>query len=262
MKGKKLLILLASIAVVIVFIVIMIAVFSVKSVNLVYHNFDGSNAAIPNDALPADDILSMCKGKSVVFLSKSKLLSQINQAHPQWHAFAVIKNFPNALEIHLVRPQAIIQLDVGGDMLYLDSFGFVTAAPAEGAVIDITSAFDNRDAAVKTPGQKFEFVLAENNQRLECIINAVLATWQCKVDVADLSQILGKENVFTYNADGDLLIHPSLGGTIRIVSPETDLADRLIKAYGVYYNTTLNLQSDEWTITVHKNGRITTSSAK
>ena len=43
-------------------------------------------------------------------------------------------------------------------------------------------------------------------------------------------------------------------------SPETDLSERLIKAYGVYYNGTLNVQEDSYTVTVYKNGTVTTSS--
>ena len=251
--------LIASLAAVVVVIVIMAAVFSVSSVELVYHDFDGTRIAAPDEnGLAANDVAKFAKGKSTIFLSKTKLLNQVNVTYTDWHAFAVVKNFPNIVEIHLVKRAAILKIDVNGEEVYLDSFGYVVNPPTSGRFIDATSAFNLTDAKTKELGKKFEFAVEENNSRLQCVLEALIATWQCKVDIENFPTILADKDVFIFDNDGAMLIKPNGGGTIRILSPETNLTKRLIKAYGVYFNEYANLQGDEWTITVREDETITT----
>ena len=75
-----------------------------------------------------------------------------------------------------------------------------------------------------------------------------------------MTQVLGESSVFGFNEDGDLVITPYMKGKIVVQSPEVDLGARLIKAYSVYYNDQIKLHDDNYTITVYKNGRITTPS--
>lgn len=258
MKSKKLLVSIAIVAVLIVVIVVMAAVLSVEQVVATYHAFDGSLMATPADGVAKDDIQSLAKGKSIVFLSKSKLINQFNEAYPEWHAFAVVKNFPNIVEIHLVRRTAVMKIEVSGAFVYVDSFGCVTKVPSEGNVIDVSSAFESRDATNAKVGEVFEFQLDENNARLQYILQAILATWQCNVEIEDMPEILGAENIFAFDDDGNMLISPRAGGTIKIISPEVDLSKRLINAYGVYYNEKIDLTNG--VITVQENGSISSSS--
>ena len=262
MKSKKLLILIASIAAVVVVICILAAVFSIKnadSIQLVYHDFDGKTLAAPDEGgIAPDDVLKFVKGKSAVFLSKTKLLNQVNVAFTNWHAFAVVKNFPNTVEIHLVKCTAMLKIDVNGKEVYVDCFGYVMNAPENGRVIDATSAFKGTDAQNMTVGEEFKFDVAENNVRLKYVLEALLATWQCNVDTDNLAALLGDVNVFSFDDDGAMLIKPASGGTIRVLSPQTNLTQRLINAYGVYYNEYADLQDDSWVITVREDGTITT----
>ena len=260
-KSKKLLVLIASIAAVIVLIVILAAVFAVNKVEVVYHDFDGSLIAAPDDdGIASDDIAQFAKGKSTIFLSKTKLLDQVNTTYLDWHAFAVVKNFPNIVEVHLVKRTAILKIDVNGKEVYLDCFGYVTNDPDGGRYIDVSSAFKSTDVKTQQVGKMFEFVLEENNVRLKCILEAVMATWQCNVDIPNLPIILADQNVFIFEDDGTMLIKPRSGGTIRVLSPQSNLTKRLIKAYSVYYNEQANLQGDDWVITVRddENGTVTT----
>ena len=268
MKSKKLLVLIAIVAVVIVIVVVLSAVFSVKSadnVRLVYHSFDGNQMPAPdNGAIGADGVLKLVKGKSLVFLSKTKLLEQINTTYTDWHAYAVVKNFPNIVEIHVVRCTAMLKIYVNGKEVYIDCFGYVMNPPQNGRVIDATSAFKGTDVKVARVGEKLDFSVDENDVRLGYVLEALLATWQCKVEPSNLAALLGDNNVFSFDEGNNLIIKPASGGTIKILSPasnlspETTLTKRLINAYGVYYNEYADLQSDEWIITVHEDGTITT----
>lgn len=262
MKSKKLLVLIAIVAVVIVLIVVLSAVFSVKSadnVRLVYHSFDGKQMLAPDEgAIDADSVFQLVKGKSLVFLSKTKLLNQINTTFTDWHAYAVVKNFPNIVEIHVVRCTAMLKIDVNGKEVYVDCFGYVMNEPENGRVIDVTSAFKGTDVSTLRAGEAIKFSVEENNVRLKYVLEALLATWQCNVEPSDLAALLGDVNVFSFDEDSNMIITPASGGTIKVLSPQTNLTKRLIDAYGVYYNEYANLQSDEWVITVHEDGRITT----
>ena len=261
MKSKKLLVLIASVAALIVLIVILATVFSVKEIAIVYHRFDGKQIEAPNEgAIPLDEVLKMVKGKSTVFSSKTKLLEQINTTYTDWHAYLVRKNFPNKLEIHVVACTAMLKIDVNGREVYIDCFGYVMNQPENGRVIDVTSAFKSTDAKTLQIGKKFEFEVAENNVRLECVLEALLATWQCNIEPSDLAALLGDSNVFLFDEDNNMLIKPSSGGTIKVLSPQINLTKRLIKAFGVYYNEYADLQDDSWVITVRDDadGTITT----
>lgn len=261
MKSKKLLISLTVVAIIVVVIVVIAAVLTVKKIDVVYHGFDGSAIAAPQEGIATDEILSAYKGKSIVFLSKSRLLSELNEKYTDWHAFAVVKHFPNEVEIHFVVSTAIAKFSAGGETYYIDSFGYSAPQP-DYDVIDVSSAFSGQGLEVKSNelGKEFQFQSAVCNSRLKCVVQSVLATWQCQVDIDEMSQVLGDGgNVFLFNENGDLIISPKTGGKIVVQSPETDLSERLINAYGVYYNSTQDVQKDNVTITVYKNGRITSS---
>lgn len=261
MKSKKLLIAVAVIVVVISVVVVMASVFTVRDVELTYHAFDGSKISNPENGLKPDEISALVKGKSIVFLSKTDFLTTLNDQYIGWHAFAVVKNFPNVVEVHLVKRTAVARLSTSEGFIYVDCFGYVMA-DADNDVIDISSAFDTKDVAKARPGEPIEFQVAENNNRLKCVLNAILATWQCKVEVADIPQILGSIDVFTFDSEGNLIIRPKQGGTIKVNEPEQNLSERLKSAYGVYYNTSLNMQDDNWEIIVPKNGAPRSHSTK
>ena len=265
MKNKKLLVSLAIVAAIVVFIVIMVAVFSVKDGYFVYHKFDGGLTQAPEGGVPAEVIEKVAKGKSTIFVSKTKLLSQINETlkaeYPEWYAFAVVKNFPNVLEIHLVKRTAIAKLKLAetAEYIYIDSFGCQVNEIPQYDCIDITAAFKATDKATEQPDDgTFKFASAESNMRLGYVLQAIMATWQCNVEIEEMNVVLNANKPFEFDDNGSLLVHPSQGGTIELQSPDTDLARRLQKAYGVYYNSSVDLQSDEWVITVYKNGRIKT----
>ena len=264
MKSKKLLVSLAIIAVVVVIIVVMASVFSVRHVSLRYHTFNGDLVAVTGGDIPEEVIEKIAKGKSTVFLSKTSFLSQVNvelRANPsysQWHAFAVVKGFPNKLEIHLVKRTAIARLTLPTGDIYLDSFGCKVNEVPEYDCIDITSAFSVTEPAAEQPKDgTFLFADEKSNQQLSCVLEAILATWQCYVEIDEMNIVLDATRAFEFE-DGNMIIRPRLGGKIVIMSPETDLTARLQKAYAVYYNSNVNLQDDDWVITVLKNGRIRT----
>ena len=267
MKNKKLLILLAIVVVVVVIIVVLASVFSVRQVYLSYHTFNGDLTTAPEGGVPNELVEKLAKGKSTIFLSKTNLLLQLNAQlkdnYPDWHAFAVVKSFPNILEIHLVKRTAIAKLQLAsGEYVYIDSFGCVVdPAPQEDSCIEITSAFSPsaRDKAAEQPADgTFKFASEAQNVRLQIVLEAILATWQCYVEIDEMPIVFNATEAFTFDNEGSLIIRPHSGGTIRLLSPETDLTSRLIKAYGVYFNSGVNLQGDKWEITVYKNGRIST----
>lgn len=257
-KSKKLIILISVVVVVIALIVILASVFAVRAVSPIYHNFDGSQT-LPADGAPtADDVLKLSKGKSIFFMSKDKLLSDLNSKFPEWHAFAVVKNFPNSINVHFVKREAVVKVDVGGNTVYVDSFGYVVAQPSEDNCVDISSVLEYREASVNEQGKKLQFNAPESNQRMDIVLEAIIACWRCNIDLQDIPVVFGEENVFTFDNDGNFIVHTRANAQIKVVGPSTDLTNRLLKAYSVYYNEKLDLQQAGVVITVEKNGNIIT----
>ncbi len=266
MKSKKLLISLTVVALVVVVIVVLAAVLTVQNIEPVYHGIDGNPIRIPSDGWARDELEASYKGKSIVFLSKSNLMSEVNLKNHVWHAFAVVKHFPNVVEIHFVRRTAVAKFMSTSGYVYVDCFGYAMDKPEQDNVMDITSAFEYTDLLQNEVGKPVLFQSSDNgersdsNARLGYVLGAIEATWQCMVEFSDMTQVLGESSVFGFNEDGDLVITPYMKGKIVVQSPEVDLGARLIKAYSVYYNDQIKLHDDNYTITVYKNGRITTPS--
>lgn len=259
LKSKKLIILIAVLVAVVAVIVILATVFSVRQASPVIHNFDGSLALPPDDAPTASDILKLSGGKSIFFMSKDKLLSELNAKFDGWHAFAVVKNFPNIIDVHFVKRQAALKLDIGGSTVYVDSFGYVVNQPADASCIDVTSAFNYQSAVVVNEvGKPLQFEYDVNNQRLRIVLEAIIASWQCNIELGDIPVVLGEENVFTFDEYDNFIVHTRAGAQIKIAEPSTNLTKRLLSAYGVYYTEKLNLQQQGVVITVDKNGKIST----
>lgn len=257
MKRKRILVLVAIIVVLVALVVVLTSVYSVRRVMPVYHNFDGGIIQAPDNAPTADDILSLAKGKSTVFLMKNDLTEMLNKQFPQWHAFAVVKHSPDLLEVHFVKRQAVLKVLVGGASVYLDSFGYVVDAPKDHDCIDVTSAFKTTVSSATVPGVKFEFAGAEENEKLSSVINALMSLWQCKIEFSDAKEILGTSDVFEFGDDGDMVINTLMGAKIIVKNPKDNLNDRLINAFSVYYSNN-DLQQAGRIIVVQKNGQITT----
>lgn len=258
LKSKKLIILIAVLVAVVAIIVILATVFSVRHVSLAFHDFDGS-LTLPSDGAPTeDDVLKLSSGKSMFFMSKDKLLNDLNAKFPEWHAFAVVKNFPNIIDVHFVERKAAVKVDIGGNMVYVDSFGYVVNKPDDGDCVDITSAFERRAAQVEEVGKPLQFVEAVNNERLSIILETIITYWRCNVEIGDIPVIFGNESVFTFDENGNFIIHTRAGAQIKVVEPSINLTNRLLSAFSVYYNDKLNLQESGVVITVEKNGNIIT----
>ena len=257
-KSKKLIILISVLVVVIAIIVIMASVFAVRKVSLTFHNFDGSQALPGDDAPIADEVLKLCKGKSIFFMSKSKLINDLHSKYPEWHVYDIIKSFPNGITVHFVKREVACKLDIGGNTVYVDTYGYVVPTSNDYTCLDVSSAFEHRDVSVNEVGRTLQFADPANNSRLTVVLNAISATWRCYVELDEMPVVLGTADVFTFDKDGSFVINTGSGAKIKIVEPSVDLAEHLFAAYSVYYNEKFNLQQGDVVITVEKDGKIIT----
>lgn len=258
MKSKKMLTMLIVLAVVIVIVIVFASVFSLKSSLIVCHNFEGGKVTGLADAPTEEDVLQLYKGKSILFLSKEDVLAKLNEKYPEWHAIGVVKNFPNILEVHFVKRVAVVKVDIGGSTVYLDSFGYVVDAPQTDEPLDITSAMESPcTTTVNEKGKQIQFVSATNNSRLQIVLDTIMALWQCKCDIENIPNILGKENVFTFDADGTMTVTTRVGAKIHFIDPETLLTQKFIDAFSVYCSEKYDLQRENVEITVYPDGKVT-----
>lgn len=260
MKSRKLIISLAIVAVVVAVIVIMASVFAVKDVTLIPHKFSGIQET-PTEGPSPNDILKFAKGKSILFMSKDKLLNKLNAEYHDWHFFYIVNDFPNIINVHYIKRVAVVKLDIAGNEVYLDSYGYVTSKPTW-ECINISSAFEHRDAVVNESGKEFKFADENNNKSLKIVLEAIVASWRCKIDWQNMTTVLGTSNVFEFDSDGNLLLKTIAGATIKVKSPEHKLTERLIDAYSVYFNDKQNLQQEGKVLIVESNGNIILPKAK
>lgn len=260
-KSKKLLALIIVVAVLIVIIVVFVSIFAVRNAEVTIRSFDGGQKTAEIGDPTADDVLEFCKGKSIVFLSKSDLTKKLNEKFPDWHVVQIVKKFPNTVDVHIVKRVAVVKLDVDGGV-YLDSFGYVVDAPTDGSQpLDITSAIKDLPGttAVNAKGQKFQFVSEKGNKRLDLVLQSIMALWQCKIEIEDIPTVLNKNDVFTFTSDGDMEILTKTNVKIIVESPNPEtLSKGLIDAFSVYYNDKQNLQQQGFVITVKADGSVTT----
>lgn len=259
-KNKKLIIIIAVLVVVIAIAVVLSAVFSVQKVFFVVHDIDGSLISDYSDAPTANFALDKFGGKNIMFLSKQTVCNYVNENYSEWHAFCVVKNFPNAMEVHIVRRVAVAKINLGSSFVYVDCFGYVADEPVDDTCVDITSAFETPLMLQNNSvGSKLEFKISANNGKLQVVIDSLRALWRCYVDYDQTSAVIGKSNVFGFNEQGDLIITTSLGAQIQVQTPQSNLEQRLIKAFSVYYSDKVNLQQQGVVIKVLTDGKITTN---
>ncbi|MDE7454377.1 MAG: hypothetical protein K2M64_00940, partial [Clostridia bacterium] len=225
-------------------------------------NFTGSGTLHTEGAPNPNDVLKFCKGKSIIFMSKNKLIDELNANFPEWHAIAVVKSFPNSVNVYFVKREAAIKIDIGGNYVYVDSFGYVVAEPIYNCM-DISSAFDYRDVTVNELGKKLQFKDDSNNTKFNIILQAIITNWRCYIDFEDMSSIMGASGVFEFDSTtGDFIINTLQGAKIKVVNPAENLEKRLIAGYSVYYNDTVNLQKEGVLITVELDKIITPNYTK
>lgn len=249
------------IAVLVVIVVVFASVFSVRSVLPVYHKFDGGEMTATDGAPTADDVLKLVRGKNIFLLSKDDLLDQLNSLNSEWHAIGVVKSFPNILEVHFVKNVAIVEVTVSGSPVYLDCFGYVVSAPSEDEMpLNIDSAFNASDLFAQTNqlGSELVFTNEIYNQRLDYVLQAIMALWQCNCEIQNIPTVLGKtENVFTFDDDGSMIITTGVGAKIYIMEPASTLTDKIINAFSVYCSATSDYQRNGAVMKVYSNGTIT-----
>lgn len=261
-KSKKLLISLIVVAAVVVAIVVLASVFALKETIVVCHNFAGDKITGEKGSPDEQTVLDLFKGKSTVLLNKDKVIKELEKLYPDWHVVGIVKNPPNCLEVHFLKRVAVAKLDVGGKDVYLDSFGYQIATPTESNAIvpiDISSAFVTPAVALNVAqGEKFSFENPDNNARLSCILETLMALWQCRVEIADFPTILGETNVFSFDNNGTMTITTRVGAKIHFMNPQEVIRDKFIKAFSVYCSEQYDLQKKGVEVTVWPDGKITT----
>ena len=256
MKSKRLLVFIAVVAVVLVIMIALSAVFSIKSAWVVFHRFDGTSITVPQNAPTIEDVLNQAGGKNIIFLSKSETLKSLQTDN--WHAVSLVKTFPNKITVHFIERALAVKIVVGGQDIYIDSMGNVMPKQDNATCINVSSAFDLLDVASQEVNQPLKFHSEVNNQRLQQILQVVMAVWRCKVEMPDISAVLGESNVFTYEG-GNLVIKMTSGAKLVVNAPSNNLEERMIKAFSVYFNANnKNLQQNGVIITVREDGKITT----
>ncbi len=260
MISKKMLTMLIVFAVLIVIVIVFSSVFSLSGALVICHNFEGGKVTGVSGAPVEKDIVELYKGNSILFLSKEKVTEELNEKYTDWHVIGIVKSFPNILEVHFVKRVAVMKVDVSGQDIYLDNFGYVVDAPQNGEEpLDISSAIEKPGTVdVCEKGQKLKFVSETNNKRLDVVLETVMALWQCKCDIENIPNLLGTENVFSFDLDGTMIVTMKSGARIYFKDPSTILTQKFIDAFSVYCNEKYNLQHSGAEITVWPDGKITT----
>ena len=254
MNNKKFFILVAIVFVVVAAVIVFALVFSVSSADVETRRFDGTIVTNVENAPTPQDVLDICKGNNVFILDKEELKSKLNEKNRNWYAFDVKVEFPNVVTVYFVENVTMAKVSVGGQEIFIDSFGYVMDTPSNASdYIDISSAFSNTGNAKQIEvGKKLVFSNDEDNQRLEYVTTALMALWRCKLDFDDISVVVGNLNVFVFSND-DLILNMPSGAKIVVKSPENNLSDRLINGLSVYYSDN-DLQRDGVVVNVLKNG--------
>lgn len=257
MRNKKLLIILAICAVVIVLLVLFLTVFNIRTVNFVYYGNDGTPIATPSDAPTGEQVSQLYRGKNIFTLSNATILNEFNNLYTDFHALGVVRTFPSSITLHIVRRVAALSITYGSQTIYLDAFGYVMAEQPEYETVDITSAFVSTLAnANYTVGQKLQFNLQSDNERLDIVLETVSAVWQIQYDYSDIGQVIQRITFNEYMTRME--IETEAGAFIWVEKPSENLSPRLINAFSVYFNDSVDLQKPGVIINVSSQGNIST----
>lgn len=257
MRTRRIIILIVVVAVIALIAVLFATVFSVRNVYVACYDQEGNAITVSVDMDIASAVLAEYQGSSIMTLSKDDVLDWINDNYSQLHALAVVKEFPNTLVVHLVEREAVYSIEVGATTVQIDSFGYVVeTTEIDYTLLDISSAFDVPTSVCEV-GKMLQFDDETNDARLAYIITTVNTIWQLQYNYSDVAWLV---DVIKFSSDNSVMtITTGSGAIIVVYAPQTDLNSRLIDAFSVYANDTLNLQVEGAVISVLESGDIRTS---
>ncbi len=257
MRTRRIITLIVIVAVIALLAIVLATVFSVRSVYVACYDQEGNAITVSEDMDIAAAVLEEFGGSNILTLSKDTVLEWINDNYPQLHALAVVNEFPNTLVVHIVEREAVYSIEVGAVTVQIDSFGYVVeTSELDYTLLDITSAFDV-PVSVYEVGQQLQFDDETNDNRLAYIITTVNTIWQLQYNYSDIAWLVDS---IKFSSDNSVMTITTQSGAIIVVyEPTTDLNSRLIDAFSVYANDTLNLQVEGAVISILENGDIHTS---
>lgn len=257
MRSRHIITIIVVVAVIALLAILFATVFSVRSVYVACYDQEGNAITVDASMDIAAAVVDKYSGQNIMTLSKANVTDWVNENYQNLHALAVVKEFPNTLVVHLVQRQAVYSIAVGADVVHVDSFGYVIeTSEVDYELFDITSAFDV-PVAVCQEGMLLQFDNEINDARLAYIITAVNTIWQMHYNYCDVARLV--DNIRFSSDNKVMTVDTQSGALIVVYAPTVSLDKRLINAFSVYANDTLNLQVEGAVISVLENGDIRTS---
>lgn len=236
-----------------VIVILNSTVFTLQNAEVYFHNEDGSWSSEMPEGFNSGGLIEDYLGHNILFLSKSKLIASIEdkEEYSEYYVVGVVMHFPNVAALHLAKRVPVFYIEKTSVGYLLDITGYVTDAGVSKSskYIDISNFSNYIDNIEEHTQIKWKEGMGD---KFEYMKNSLNAAWMLDYDYREISLIL---KGFTFE-DDSVIISTKAGGTIVIEKAEEDFKDKLIKALAVYGNGTIDVK--EGTITVDKNGRVTT----
>lgn len=258
MKNKKLLIVCIVVATLVAVVILMSALTSLSQCAVLLYDESGVQIA-GNQSLPtSEEILEKYKGRNVVFLDKEEVLSELNKYYPQWHFIDIVKSFPNKIDVCITARLPLFTFSLSNKTYFLDSKGYVVSEEsATGHTLISLDGVFSTSVTSAVEGALIDFSTSTDDAKLSYVLQSVSTIWRLYYDVDEISQlVVGFQFAMENNQISQMTIVTNAGARLVVISPEKDLAERILKVVSVYTNPDKDFQNSSTIITVDQYGNV------
>jgi len=253
---KRLLVIFSILIVVAIIVVLGSTVFTLQTAEILLYDEEGSQI-LDTSGVDASELISDFKGKNIFFLPESEIIESIhsNQQYSSWKVIEIEKMFPNSMILKLTKRLSIFFLSKGGVNYAVDVDGYVIGL-IQGdysRYIDISPLADSVNDVTIASTLSWKNETAEQN--FEIIKNMTKTIWELTYNFDQIYTLLDSYQI----SSGILTLNTQTGAVIVINEADINLHDKLVSAYGVYSNKTIDMTGAGVTITVNSDGSIKTT---
>lgn len=253
---KRLLVIFSILIVVAIIVVLGSTVFTLQTAEILLYSEEG-NQILDTSGVDATELISDFKGKNIFFLPESEIIDSIHskQEYSSWKVIEIEKLFPNGMILKLTKRLSIFFLSKGGVNYAVDVDGYVIGLIQGDAsrYIDISRFADSANDVTIASTLTWKTDAAE--QDFEIIKSMTKTIWELTYNYDQIYTLLDSYQI----AGGVLTLNTQTGAEIVIIDANINLHDKLISAYGVYSNTSIDMTGSGVIITVYGDGSIKTT---
>lgn len=230
MKTKRLVIIFSVLTILVLIIVLGSTIFTVQKAEFVFKNELNQNIPVPDRFanLSATQLIESVTGKSIFFVSESKLIETIEKKYPYLNVLSIERVFPDNLILHCIERVPVLLVEKNGTKYALDSEGFVVSTMITNIGLIELDGASNAFSSLEVGS--FAKVNPQDEWKLNVVLDVLAQLWQLTYDTPEFGMVI---NNIVFDGT-DLKLATVTGSVITLTDCVNLTQEKLLCGYGAW----------------------------